>query len=283
MSSADQGDRTSERITVRLLQTDPHLGDVVGNLERLDSLVSADPQADLVIAPELATHGYHLGLLDGPVPLAADDPRLVRLGRHGPTVIAGFAERDHGTYNSAAIISDGSVAVQRKISLPHYRQWEERRHFVPGDTVDVHDIAGARVAVLICNDMWQPALPWLAAHAGAEVLVVPVNSVVSDAGSSTAGMWDTILRHAALTLQTYVVFVNRVGLEGGGEFWGGSRVVSPTGEVMAQLGAEPGDLTVSLDLTTLRDLRKEWPLLADPPLATVAREAARLDARSADV
>ena len=284
MSSADQGDRTPDQITVRLLQTDPQLGDVAGNLERLDSLVSAEPLVDLVVAPELATHGYHVGLLDDPAPLAADDPRLVSLGRHGPIVIAGFAERSDGrTHNSASVIRAGSVAVQRKISLPHYGRWAERDHFAPGDAVGVHDIAGARVAVLVCNDMWQPALPWLAAHAGAEILVVPVNSVVSDVGTPTAGVWDTILRHAALTLQVYVVFVNRVGHEGGGEFWGGSRVVSPTGDVVAQLGAGPGEVAVDLDLTALRELRADWPLLADPPLQTVAQEAARLAARPTDV
>ncbi len=284
MSPADQGDRTPHRITVRLLQTDPQLGDVAGNLARLDSLVSTEPSVDLVVTPELATHGYHLGLLDDPAPLAADDPRLMRLGEHGPTVVAGFVERRDGrTYNSAGVISGGSLAVQRKISLPHYGRWEERDHFVPGDAIGVHDVAGARAAVLVCNDIWQPALPWLAAQAGAEVLVVPVNSVVSDVGTPTADVWDTILRHAALTLQVYVVFVNRVGHEGGGEFWGGSRVVSPTGDVLAQLGAEPGEVTVTLDLVALRQLRADWPLLADPPLELVAREAARLAARHTDV
>lgn len=278
MTAADQGDRTSSPLTVRVLQTDPQLGDVAGNLERLDTLVSTGPSADLVVGPELAVHGYHLGLLDDPAPLGIDDPRLAALGRHGATVVAGFAERadDGRTYNSAGIIGAGSIAVQRKISLPHYRQWEERRHFHPGDRTTVHDVAGARVAVLVCNDMWQPPLPWLAAQAGAEILVVPVNSVVSDVGSPTAGVWDVILKHAAMTLQSYVVFVNRVGHEGGGRFWGGSRVVSPTGEVMAQLDAEPGELSLDLDMAALRELRAEWPLLADPPLETVAREAARL-------
>ncbi|WP_426246679.1 carbon-nitrogen hydrolase family protein [Nocardioides sp. LHG3406-4] len=270
-------DHQPTRMRVRLLQTDPGLGDVAGNLRHLSELVAAEPDVDLVVTPELATHGYHLSELEAVEAIASDAPALLALGDHGPTVIAGFAEQSGpDVHNSAVITGGGQVVVQRKISLPHYRQWVERRHFRPGDATAVHTVAGAQVAVLICNDMWQPPLPWLAAQAGAEVLVVPVNSVESNVGSPTADVWDVILRHAALTLQAFVVFVNRSGVEAGSQFWGGSRVVAPDGRVIAQLGAEVGALTVELDLEWLRRLRAEWPLLADPPMHVVAETAARL-------
>lgn len=282
MSAADQEVRATDSLRVRLLQTEPRLGDVAGNLARLDLLVSERPQADLVVAPELATHGYHLGELGDPAPLAGDDARLAALGGHGPTVVTGFVEQSrHHVHNSAAIVDADGVRVQRKLFLPTYGAWEERKHFRPGARTAVHHVGGAEISVLICNDMWQPVLPWLAAHAGAEVLVVPVNSVVSEVGSPTDQTWDLILRHAAITLQAYVVFVNRTGREGGATFWGGSRVISPQGTTLVELDDQPGTAEVDLDLAGLRTLRRRWPLLQESRFDLVAAEAARLHAEDA--
>ena len=269
----------ADRLRVRLLQTDPVLGDVDGNLARLDALVQAGTDCDLVVAPELATHGYHLSEVPDIDPIQPDDERLLRLGRHGPAVVAGFAEAfRHHTFNSAALLTGGEPRIQRKMYLPTYRGWEERKHFRPGGRLLCHDLAETRLAVLICNDAWQPAVPWLAAHSGAEVLVVTVNSATSAVGISTERAWEIILLHAAVVLQSYVVFVNRSGRENERDFWGGSRVIDPSGEVLGQLGSEPGELTCDLDLGELRRLRRQWPLLQESRAEIIAREAAQLAA-----
>jgi predicted amidohydrolase len=264
-------------LKVRLLQTDPVLGDVEGNLERLDFLAEAASDRDLIVTPELATHGYFLGEVPDTMPLSPQDERLLRLGAHGPAAVVGFAEAfRHHTYNSAALLDRGEARIQRKMYLPTYRGWEERKHFRPGGTLHCYDLPKTRIATLICNDAWQPAIPWLAAHSGAEVLVVPVNSVTSNVGLPTERAWEILLLHAAVALQSYVVFVNRCGEENGKEFWGGSRVIHPSGEVMGQLGTEAGELDCDLDLEELRSLRRQWPLLQEPRADLVAREASRL-------
>jgi predicted amidohydrolase len=264
-------------LRVRLLQTDPVLGDVDGNLAHLDGLLSRGEPAHLAVTPELATHGYHLGLLDDSRPLTTADARVTRLGRHGSTVVLGMVEQcGRRVHNSAAVVTEGSVAVQRKLYLPTYRQWGERKHFTPGDTIEQHEVSGARVAVLICNDIWQAVVPWLAAHAGAEILVVPTNSAVSHLGRPINEIWETILQHAALTLQCFVVFVNRVGEEAGNRFWGGSRVIGPTGETLGRLEDDVAELTVELDLDGLRILRRQWPLLAETRPEVVAAAVQRM-------
>nr|WP_179661386.1 nitrilase-related carbon-nitrogen hydrolase [Nocardioides panzhihuensis] len=273
---ASRGDAKST-LRIRVLQTDPQLGDVTGNLERLESQIAECRDVDLVVTPELATHGYHLGDLPDSAPLSRHDARLARLGSHGPTVVVGFVEQNlHLVHNAAAVLGPETLGVQRKLYLPTYWRWEERKHFTPGTELERHDVAGVRLSVIICNDLWQPVVPWLAVHAGAEVLVVPVNSVVSAVGSDTAKVWETILLHAALTLQCYVVFVNRVGTESGSTFWGGSRVISPEGEVLEQLDDEPGEFTVDLDLERLRRLRREWPLLSESRAEFVTSAAGNL-------
>ncbi|MEJ7742876.1 MAG: nitrilase-related carbon-nitrogen hydrolase [Nocardioidaceae bacterium] len=271
--------RGDNKLRVRLLQTDPVLGDVDGNLAQLDSLVSSASAigTDLVVAPELATHGYHLSDVPEAMPLQPEDHRLLGLGKHGPAVAAGFAEafRQH-SYNSVALLDDHGARIQRKLYLPTYKGWEERKHFRPGGRLHCHDLLGTRMSILICNDAWQPVIPWLAAHSGAEVLIVPVNSASADVGVPTDRAWEILLTHAAVVLQSFVVFVNRAGEENRRNFWGGSRVIHPSGDVLAQLGSEPGQIDAVLDLDELRLLRRQWPLLQESRADLIARETTRL-------
>lgn len=265
-----------DTLRVALLQTEPVLGDVDANVEELHRQLDKVSDADLAVAPELALHGYHLSALEDVEALASDDLRLAALGDHGPAVVAGFVERNrHDQYNSAAVIDRASVQVQRKLFLPTYRGWEERKHFRPGSRLRRFELRGIRVGVLICNDLWQPPVPWLAVHGGAEVLVVIVNSVRSQGAVPVPVQkaWDILVSHTAVTLQCYVVLVNRVGTENGHEFWGSSRVVGPDGDELLRLPEEKtGTGEVTLDLHGLRALRRRWPLLREARLDLVTRE-----------
>ncbi len=270
---AVRGGSGGGQLRVSLLQTAPQLGCVEPNLAELHTQLRQVPQVDVAVAPELALHGYFLDALDDVEALHANDDRLVGLGQHGPAVIAGFVEhRRADQYNSAAVVDRDRVTVQRKLYLPTYRGWEERKHFRPGARLRSFDLRGARAAVLVCNDMWQPPLPWLAVHAGAEVLFVVVNSVRSNSVVPVERAWELLLAHSAVVLQSYVVFVNRSGIECGQEFWGGSRVVGLDGAELVRLGTEPGRAEVTLDLLELRALRRQWPLLREARLDLISRE-----------
>jgi predicted amidohydrolase len=267
----------ADLLRVALLQTEPLLGDVRRNLDDLHQRLRDLADTDLAVAPELAVHGYHLGQLEDTEALDASDPRLAELGRYGPAVVAGIVEsRRHEQYNSAVVVDGGQVRVQRKLFLPTYRGWEERKHFRPGASLRRFELRGANVAVLVCNDLWQPPLPWLAVHGGAEVVVVIASSSHSHAAVPVERAWDILIGHTAVTLQCYVVFVNRAGVECDLEFWGGSRVVGPDGDDLLRLGGEPTTAEVTLDLGAIRTLRRRWPLLREPRLDLVAREVQAL-------
>jgi predicted amidohydrolase len=260
-------------LQVALLQTAPLLGEVDKNLEQMHDLLRQIPQADVAVAAELALHGYRLGLLDDFEALELDDPRLAELGQHGPVVVAGFVEaRRHDQYNSAVVVDGELVQAQRKLFLPTYRGWEERKHFRPGAKLRRFDLRGTNVAVLVCNDLWQPPVPWLAAHAGAEVIIVIASSSHSESAVPVQRAWDVLITHTAVTLQCYVVFVNRVGNELDLDFWGGSYVVGPDGEKLLELGEEAEVGEVRLDLQVVRTLRRRWPLLREPRLDLIAAE-----------
>lgn len=269
-----------DTLGVAMIQTTPHLADVDRNLADIEAAVrtvAATNAVDLAVTAELASHGYFLGAAPEAVGLATDDERLLALGRLGPAVVVGILEAcgDH-RHNAGLVLDDaGVVGVQRKLYPVDYQVWNESALFRPGRRLESMVVRGAPVAVLVCNDVWQPPLPWLAAHAGAEVLVVIADSIESESTTPVQHSWDLILRHAAVTLQSYVVFVNRTGIEAGHRFWGESRVLGPDGQDLARLGSEPGQLAATLDLRALRDLRAEWPMLRDSRYDVLASEIGR--------
>lgn len=268
---------------VALAQTDCRLGDVAGNLvttERLIKEAAADG-ADLVVFPELSLTGYALGQLADDISLWPDDERLAGLSRHGPDVVIGLLEDGRiRRHNSALYFSGGElVHNHRKLYLPNYLIWEERKHASPGQHMRAFDTRFARMATLICNDAWQPMLPWLAAQDGAEILVVPTNSAAKLTGGSfdPAEYWHDLLTFTARMQQCWVIFVNRVGDEAGVRFWGGSRVVDPWGSVVATAPTwEEALIMLDIDHTAVRRRRREIPLLADARLGLLRRELERL-------
>ncbi|MEA2974082.1 MAG: N-carbamoylputrescine amidase [Actinomycetota bacterium] len=251
---------------VALAQMDCRLGEVETNVGRAAELreKAQAAGADLIVFPELAVTGYCKSRREADLALAADDDRLARVAGDC-AVIVGFAERPWS--NAAARWERGRLRhVQRKLYLPNYGPWEEGRHFIPGDELEVVD----GVAVLICNDAWHPALVELAVRRGAEVLVVPANSARSELVDNPS-TWSDITRFYARLLQVFVVFVNRVGEDDGFAFWGGSHVVDFDGRLLA---AAPEDVEAvvwaDLDLEALRRRRLELPLLDNPRLDLLA-------------
>ena len=274
---------------VALGQVEPALGDVPENTRRTREVLdrARSEGADLVVLPELMLTGYSLGRVSEDVSRSVDDPEIMELAEaaDGLACLVGFAEagRVH-TYNSAAYLEGGEVRhVHRKLYLPTYDIWEERKHFTPGGAMRSFETDGiGRVAILICSDAWQPALAVLAVQDGARVLIVPANS--TRRLPAIQEEWRDINRFYARILECYVVFVNRVGEEHELSFWGGSHVYDPWGELVAEAPAdEPALLTVDLDLGGVSRRRREMPLVKEARLALLSRELDRLAAEGGDL
>ncbi|MET9670642.1 nitrilase-related carbon-nitrogen hydrolase [Streptomyces sp. NPDC006475] len=252
-------------LRVGLLQTAPVFGAIEENLARIADLHHDLDPVDLALTPELSVNGYGFAPHPQTDLFAADDPRLLSLVSAG--IALGFAEKCAARlpWNSYLLTDPltGTRHLQRKLQPVSYAPWNEHLSFQPGERLHTGDMRTARIATAICNDMWHPVIPWLAAQNGAEVLVVPVASAEGSDPARIRRTWELILEHTAVLLQCYVVFVNRCGTDGGARFWGGSRVMGPDGSVLAHLGDEPGADVAELDLTALRRLRAEVPLRAE--------------------
>jgi N-carbamoylputrescine amidase len=278
---------------IALAQVDCVLGDPEANLDRAAEHVRAadEQQADLVVFPELALNGYALGRV-GDRSLPSTDDRLLKLSTAGVDVLMGFHEDGgHRTYNAGAYLSAGSVLhLHRKLYLPTYLMWEERKHVSPGQALRAYDTRFGRMATLVCNDAWQPVVPWLAAQDGAEVLLVATNSATASdpvqtepQALDTVQYWDQLLTYTARMQQCWVVFVNRVGDEAGVRFWGGSRVLDPSGAVVAQAPMwEESMLVVDVDVRQARRRQRAVPLVGEARLGLIGREVERLIQQGGD-
>ena len=227
----------SENLRIAVAQFNAVVGDSDGNAERmLESCRRARDElaADLVVFPELAVCGYppedllfHRGFrLD----VAAAMERLCA-GITGISAIVGYPEYAAGEiYNSAAFISDGRMTANyRKACLPNYGVFDEKRYFQPGSEACVVDVKGVRLAITICEDVWEPGPTRLARAAGAS-LMVTINGSPYDA--SHPARREKMLRQRILESGLGVVYANLVGGQDELVFDGASMALDAGGELV---------------------------------------------------
>ena len=184
-----------------------------------------------------------------------------------------FERRAPGIYHNSALVLDSSGAVAghyRKMHIPDDPGYYEKFYFAPGDLDFISHHAGpADIGVLICWDQWFPEAARLTAMAGAQVLFYPTAiGWTADMSPHTRKKmyegWETIQRSHAIANGVFVAAVNRVGNEGGIEFWGGSFVSDPFGEVIARAShAKEENVVVDCDLAQIEHTRRDWPFLRD--------------------
>lgn len=269
----------SSRRALRLAiaQMHPQVADVRHNLALLEGFAERALAAnvDLLVTPELALTGYPVRSWFSSASIGASSPELARLkelSRRIPMIV-GLIEETEDTefFNSAVYLNDGRIDhLHRKIYLPTYREFDERRYFMSGWTVNAFDTPWCRMGLLVCGDSWHLSLPYLLAHDGADVMVVLAASAVTGLtrAISSRDAWERMNRSYALTLSNFVVFANLVGTIDDTEFWGGSHVVLPDGNLLAQASFEEEELLVAdLDLTRLREQRLILPFRRDDSLS----------------
>jgi predicted amidohydrolase len=268
---------------------EPVLGDVPANVARhLEMARAAERRgADLVVFPELSLTGYLLQDLVADVALSVEDPAplrpLLTFSRRLPLVVGLVEEsRAHRYHNSAVHLEGGRIRhVHRKVYLPTYGMFDEGRYFAAGDRIQAYDSRLGRMGMLVCEDCWHPATAIVLSQDGADILIVlsagPTEGIDSRRGLVGHGIWKDLLRVTAQLQTVYVVYVNRVGFEDGINFSGGSCVIDPFGETVAEAAILEEGLTVcDLERSRLRRARTALPLLRDERLQVLSREVQRL-------
>lgn len=274
-------------IRIALAQLAPRLGALEENLEQHRAILAEARAggAALTVFPELGLTGYLLQDLNAEVAMRRDDPRLLDLARAADrqSAIVSFVEEsdDHRLFIAAALLEDGAVRhVHRKVFLPTYGLFDERRFFAPGSTIRAVDSRlGLRLGISVCEDFWHLATAQLLALDGAQLLVNVSSSpgrdvaAVNGQGLGTATSWRTLNRTYAQLTTSYVVFVNRVGVDESITFWGGSEVIAPSGAtVFAAPTHDEGLFFADIDPAEVRRERIATPLLRDERPEVILRQ-----------
>ncbi|MGB3742170.1 MAG: nitrilase-related carbon-nitrogen hydrolase [Castellaniella sp.] len=264
----------ASRLRAAVAQTEGRCGDLAYNLEIHLALIeeARAQEADLLLFPELSLTGYSLG--DAALALArSTDHEIIQkiaAAAKGIDVVFGFVEEAPAAqfHNVMAVARDGAVRfVHRKINLPTYGQLEEGKLYAAGQQVNTCPVRGSwEAGLLICADLWNPALVHLAMLRGATVLLAPISSalgVVSGGFSNPQG-WDLATRFYAMMYGTPILMANRLGQEDSTQFWGGSRILDPQGQIVAQVPEGKSGLAwADLDYEAVRQARFNLPTLRD--------------------
>ena len=278
------------KLTLALAQISTHLGDVEANLEKHLALVreARVSGADLLVFPELSLTGYALQDLASTVAHqpTSDDPVFRRLlaASQDIDLVVGFVDEDrrHRFFISTAYLSRSEVVhVHHKVYLPTYGLFDEGRFFAWGDEVRAFDTRFGRVGILICEDFWHASPPYLLWLDGADIFLFgsasPGRGLRDEPQLESARWVEHINRAYASLFTSFIAHANRVGFEDGLNFWGGSTVFDPNGELLAKGPYHQEALTLTeIDLNQLHRTRTRLPLLRDERTSLIQRELARI-------
>lgn len=286
------------QLRLALAQLNVTVGDIDGNTDKLVDWTrnAAEHGAHLVAFPELALTGYPVEdlALRGSF-VEASQARMTKLaarladeGLGETVVVCGYLARASGAAmgvdrlgrpkgsptNSAAVLHQGAVVARAvKHHLPNYGVFDEYRHFVPGDSLQVIRVHGIDVAVVICEDLWQDGGPVAATRsAGAGLLLVLNGSPYEAAKDDVRG---ELVSRRARQAGCSLAYVNLIGGQDELVFDGDSLIADADGKVFARAPQfQPGTLVVDLDLPAAtgtpsgahEDIRIEHTVLQPEPL-----------------
>ncbi len=185
------------------------------------------------------------------------------------------AERGDGLgFNTAILVAPDGTLVQRtrKLHIPVTAGYYEDRYFRRGPASGEGDpfpvvslpVSGAKLGLPTCWDQWFPELARAYSLAGAEVLIYPtaIGSEPDHPGFDTEPLWQQVIVGNGISNGTFMVAVNRIGVEDPLTFYGSSFISDPYGRLLVQAPRDQAAVLVAdLDLDQRRDWLELFPFL----------------------
>ncbi len=275
-------------IKIAIAQFNPVLADLAENISKHTAIIkqAISEQADLIIFPELSLTGYSLKDATFDVAIDLKNPVLKPFYDLSKNIsiaagIVELSERDE-LFNTQLFFEEGKLITRhRKVYLPTYGVFEEERYFSSGRRLQSFNSRFGKMGMLICEDIWHPSSAQILALDGASIILVSAAGLTRGLDKAekpeNIRSWEMLIRSMALTTTSYVIFSNRVGVEDGLMFWGGSEIVEPSGNTLVK--ADYYDETIifgTIDLFKLRHARINATLLSDENLPLVIDELSRI-------
>ena len=238
MISKARKPNSSVFLRVALAQINLVVGDFNFNADKIKQYLKQAKRmgADVVLFPELAVTGYPPeDLLLKESFLKQCDKNLKKISRYtkGLTAIIGFAEKKgKAIYNSAALLSDGKhIGTCRKMLLPNYGVFDEKRYFHEGNSPVKFRLKGATLGITICEDLWEDSGPGkILCGQGNVDLLLNISSSPFHKGKGKTR--EKMIQQRARSYRSHIAYVNLVGGQDELVFDGQSLVVAPDGKII---------------------------------------------------
>lgn len=265
-----------KQLKVVMAQLNLLVGDIQGNTTKIiEGALEAKRvyAADIVIFPELSLTSYPPeDLLLRPSLKLRIDKALQRIvdAQLDLYLVVGYPLNEEGRlYNALSLIKGTQIiTTYRKQCLPNYQVFDERRYFTAGQSCAIAEIAGFKVALTICEDMWERGPTLQAAEAGAQLLLnINASPYHRDKPFERA----QLLKERAQLAKCPIIYTNLVGSQDELVFDGSSMAVSAEGECIVRAPSfEEGFYFLSLTETG-QGLCIDAP--QEPPMALDSTEA----------
>ena len=258
-----------KQVSLLLAQTGPKVGNKERNLRQISEQAAKarKKNVDLLIFPELHLTGYtmrdEVSHMAEPIPGPSTRKVESVAKEHSVHIIFGMPEESEvkGVIHNTAVFvgPKGLIGRYRKIHLPTHSVFEERRYYRPGQEAPVFKTDVGTIGLNICYDLYFPELTRLQALQGAQLVVC-----ISASPGLRRRFFEGFCLSRAMENAVYLVYVNRVGIEEGLQFWGGSRVIAPNGSVLAQCKYDVEEFQIcKVDLDEVSRARAFIPTIKD--------------------
>ena len=227
------------RVRLALVQVNTVVGDLAGNVERISRHLDEIADCDLALFPEMTVTGYPLeDLVHKPGFVADSRAAVAEVAAMSGTcaLVVGFADPgpDGVVHNAVAVCHGGRiVGTYHKECLPTYDVFDEGRDYEPGSgPLQLFRVGGARVGVVICEDLWVAGGPVGRLLDGGAEMIVAVNGSPFHQGKQAAR--ESVVTATAAASGRPVAYLNLVGGQDQLVFDGGSMVADPAGLVVGR-------------------------------------------------
>lgn len=244
---------------ITLLQRDVIWADPEANIQKNNSVFTAGDGSDLYVFPEM----FSTGFCAEPEGIAEETPSVTlewmrdKAAGYNCAVAGSIAIHEDGKYFNRFhfVYPDGKTEIYDKRHL--FTFGGEHRRFTAGEERTIVTFNGIRILLEICYDLRFPV--WSRNRGDYDMIIY-----VASWPKPRTDAWKLLLRARAIENQCYVAGVNRCGNDPAHEYEGGTAIIGPLGNTIAECpdGIE-SRISADIDITALREFRKRFPALDD--------------------
>jgi len=260
----------ADKLKIALAQISCKKADKTTNIEKMKAYAEKAKKEDakLVIFPELSLTDYLVRdliyELAEPIPGPSVE-KITEIAKQNKIyIVFGMPEMSNKAesviYNTAVLVGpEGYIGKYRKMHLPTHSVFEEKRYFRQGYETPVFETQIGKIGLMICYDVFFPEVSRALKLNGAQLIVC-----ISASPAVRRKFFEILTAARAIENNVFLAYVNLVGIEDGLQFWGGSRIISPSGSIIAKAKYDEEDFVVGeIDLKDVRHVATFVPTIRD--------------------